>query len=163
MPSEHPYHRSLSPLMWVFVVLASIELVVVHLLAGLLMGWWVAAALSLLSVLTITWIVALIRSFAHMPVLVGEQAVLMRAGRLKSISVPFDRIAGIRREWESGTLKDRSVLNLALIAHPNVLIDLTEPIGKGRRRIRAVAHCLDVPDAFVAAVSARTGTGARDG
>jgi hypothetical protein len=56
-------------------------------------------------------------------------------------------------------LKSRSVLNLALIAYPNVIVDLKSPVltGRGRftRSISAVAHKFDDPAAFSREIGAR--------
>ena len=145
------YHRAIAPMMWVLVVLASCELVVVHFLVSL----WnrpVALVLSALSLATLVWLVATIRSFRSLPVQVGDDRVVMRVGRLKSIDLTAEMIAVFRKDWDAAAIKDRSVLNLALIAFPNVVIDLVEPVRVGRRSVRAVAHRLDDPAAFVAAV-----------
>lgn len=44
------------------------------------------------------------------------------------------------------------MLNLGLIAYPNVLVELAEPVRRRRRAIRAVAHRFDDPAAFIAAL-----------
>ena len=145
------YHRAIAPMMWVLVVLASCELVVVHFLVSL----WnrpVALVLSAMSLATLVWLVATILSFRLLPVQVDEDRVVMRVGRLKSIDLTAEMIAGFRKDWDAAAIKDRSVLNLALIAFPNVVIDLVEPVRVGRRSVRAVAHRLDDPTAFVAAI-----------
>ena len=46
------------------------------------------------------------------------------------------------------------MLNLSLLAYPNVLVVLAEPVaGRRGRPIRAIAHRLDDPSAFVEAVN----------
>lgn len=149
------YHRSIAPMMWVFVALATIEILVVHFLIGI---WWpfVALILSVLSVLGLFWLVRQLLSFKHLPVEIGEASLVWRVGTLRSVTIPFATIAGIRREWSGDAIKSRDVLNLALIAYPNVLLDLKEPIiGKRGRQIHAVAHKLDDPAAFLAALEKR--------
>jgi hypothetical protein len=145
------YHRSLAPMLWVFVALASAELVIVHLLLVL---WkpWLAWTLSALSFATIGWIVGVILSFRRRPVRIADGALVMRAGALKRIVVPLDRVAGLRAGWSAADLKRRDVLNLALLAWPNVVVELTEPIAMRGRPIRAIAHKLDDPAAFAAAL-----------
>ena len=49
-------------------------------------------------------------------------------------------------------MKRRTTLNLALIAYPNVIVELATPLRSGRRTIEAVAHRLDDRSAFVAAM-----------
>lgn len=148
---DFAYHRAVAPMLWVFVAIASVELVVVHLLASLLLDWRVAMVLSGLSLATVIWIVLLIRSFPRLPVRVAEGRVLMRIGTLRSAEFAVADIARVRRHWDGAELKRPGVLNLALIAYPNVLIDLRAPIP-GRKPIHAVGHRLDSPDAFVAAL-----------
>lgn len=47
-------------------------------------------------------------------------------------------------------MKQRSVLNLALLAYPNLVVDLVAPLP-GRRGITTIVHRLDDPAAFAAA------------
>lgn len=147
---DFAYHRSLAPTMWVFFGLAVIELLVVHLLLGL----WrprVAIIVSIVSASGLLWIAMLIRSFRRLPVRIADGRLVMRAGTLRGVSVPLDQVAGLRASWDAAAVKDRSMLNLALIAWPNVVVDLTSPLP-GRRAVTAIAHRLDDPDAFAAAV-----------
>ena len=139
-------------MMLVFVGLASTELLVVH----LLLSHWSRTAALLLSVLSfgsILWLVGAIRSFRRLPVLVTPDALVMRTGTLRSVTVPLADVAGLREHWDAAALKQRNVLNLALIAYPNVVVDLRTP-RPGRRAVVALAHRLDDPAAFAAALSA---------
>jgi hypothetical protein len=150
------YHRSLAPMMWVLVGLSVVELCVVHLLVALLWSPLAAALLSLATLAGLAWLVAAIRSFRRLPVLVDERRVLLRAGRIKSIAVERAGIAGLRGDITAAEAKERDVLNLALLAHPNIVIDFAAPVERGRgRKVRAVAHRLDDAGAFLAALSAR--------
>lgn len=145
------YHRAVAPMLWVLVGLASIELLVVH----LLLAHWSRTAAVILSALTfgsIVWLVGVIRSFRRLPVLLTADALVMRAGTLKGVTLPLNDIAGLRQQWGAAAMKRRNVLNLALIAYPNVVIDLRAP-RVGRRAITAVAHRLDDPVAFTAALT----------
>ena len=153
-PVAFAYHRALAPLMWAFVALASLELFVVHFLVSI---WSVRAALilSALTLASILWFVLLIRSFKRLPVLIEADALLMRSGRLMAVRVPLAQVAGVRTDFTSEALKSRSVLNLAMLSYPNLLIDLKEPIRRRRRLIGHIAHRLDDPAVFVAALKAR--------
>jgi len=158
MPAQasFAYHRSLAPMMWVLAGLIVVEGAVVHLLIAL----WspvAALALSVLSVLALAWLVMLIRSFRTMPVEIGPDGLLWRCGTLRAVTVPLVGIAGLRAEWDGALVKDRATLNLALIAWPNIVIDLAEPFMLGRRRIERLAHKLDDREAFVAALSPYVG------
>jgi len=145
-----PYHRSLAPLLWVLFGLSLVEMTVVH---ALLAIWWpkVAIALSFVILAGVVWLVRLIRSSRRLPAGVADGVLTLRAGRLKGIAVPVTAIAGLRSDWSAETLKARDVLNLGLLAYPNIVVDLTEPIatsGLRARPVRAVAHRLDDPEAF---------------
>jgi hypothetical protein len=51
-------------------------------------------------------------------------------------------------------VKERSVLDLGLLAYPNVLVELSEPVERRTgRQTTAVAHCLDDPNGFAAAAT----------
>lgn len=145
------YHRSIAPMMWILVGVGCVELLVVHGLLAL-WSWRVAAAASIVSLASLAWLVATIQSFRHLPVLVDADVLVLRVGRFRSLTVARDDVAGLRATWDRAAIRDRSVLNLALIAWPNVVIDLIAPVPMGRRTIRAVAHRLDDPAAFVAAL-----------
>jgi hypothetical protein len=151
-PSEHPYHRSIAPMMWVFAGLAGLELVVVHFLLAL-WNWRVAVVVTLVSLAGVIWLVRAIRSFRRLPVLVSPERVTFRVGHIARLEVPLANIAGVRTAWDSAEIKQRGVRNLALIAYPNVLVELAEPLA-GRRATRAVAHRFDDPASFIAALEA---------
>ncbi|MDO6415494.1 hypothetical protein Q4F19_13965 [Sphingomonas sp. BIUV-7] len=139
-------------MIWALVGLSVVEMGVVHALIAL----WkpaVGLCLSAVTLLGIAWLVRLVRSFPRLPVLVGEDIVVMRVGTLRRIDVPADAIARLRASWTAEALKQRSVLRLSLLAYPNVVIDLTQPLPHGKRAIRAVAHRLDDPAAFSAALA----------
>lgn len=145
------YHRAIAPMLWVFVALASVELVVVH----LFLSHWVPTAALILSALTlasVAWLVRAILRFPRLPVLLAPDALVMRVGTLKALTIPLTDVAGLRDAWDAEALRSRDVLNLALIAYPNVVIDLRRPHGR-RRPVMAIAHRLDDPTAFVAALA----------
>lgn len=140
-------------MMWVFAALAGLELVVVHFLLAL-WDWRVALVVTLVSLAGVVWLVRAIRSFRSLPVLVDGERVTFRAGHIAGIEVPLARVATVRTGWASTELKQRDVLNLGLIAYPNVLVELSEPVLRRRRAIRAVAHRFDDPAAFISALEA---------
>jgi hypothetical protein len=144
---EFHYHRSLAPMMWAFVALATIELFAVHLLLSL--RWPVVAwPLSLLTVASIGWVVVLIRSFERCPHTLSRDVLTLRSGRLKTYKVPRSDIAGIRSTWNTGEHAEDDTANLALIAHPHRIIDLNTPMIGKRGLIRRIAIALDDPAAF---------------
>jgi len=130
-------------------------MLVVHLLVALLLSPVLALALSAVSLATIAGLVTLIRSFDRLPVWVGDETLVMRAGLLIRIEVPRASVAAIRGAFTRAELKQAGVLNLALLAFPNVLVELTAPVPHGRRAkpVWAIAHRLGDPDGFRSALS----------
>lgn len=141
-------------MMWVLVAIASIDLLVTHLLVAVLIGGTVALALSAVTLAAVVWLVIVIASMRRLPVLLGEQRLLMRVGSLKQVAVPLANVVGLREGWDAAALKERSVRNLALLSYPNVIVDLRKPLAD-RRGTRAIAHKLDDPEAFASALAAR--------
>ena len=146
------YHRYLAPMLWVLLTLQMIELSVVPLLVML---WsptvaWVLLALSVWGVL---WIVALFKSLRLRPVLLTDKGVRVRAGLLIDVLVPFDRIAAVRGPSDAAEVKAKTTLNAALLAWPDIVFDLHEPMRVsgplGRERlVDKGAFKLDDPAAF---------------
>jgi membrane protein YdbS with pleckstrin-like domain len=91
------YHRSVAPMMWILVAIATVETLVVHLLVAL---WrpWVAALLSVVSVATIFWLIGAIRSFKTLPVEISDGQLVWRVGRLRKVVVPLDRVSTLKTE-----------------------------------------------------------------
>ncbi|MEG3165956.1 hypothetical protein U1701_15265 [Sphingomonas sp. PB2P19] len=140
-------------MMWVLVALCSIELIVDHLV---LMHWYpgVAAILSVATLSGLVWLVRVILSFRRLPVLLTEDRIVMRVGTLREVVVPLASVKALPTDWTAESLKARGVVNLALIAYPNIVIELDPPIVGERRTITTVAHRLDDPAAFTAALNA---------
>ena len=148
------YHRGLTPVIGVILGLALVETFVVHIVAMGLWGWKVAAVLALLDLSVVVALAAMLRSFRTMPVELDGRRLTMRTGRKMAITLDVDDIAAFRTNWDSDTIKRKSTLNLALATWPNVVFDLREPRKVRRRRIiSTVAHRLDDPAAFHAAIA----------
>ena len=136
--------------------IALVETFTVHIVAMAVWGWRMASVLLGIDVSAVIALILLLRSFRRLPVLIEAGTLTMRAGSLKAITIDIDRIAGLRKHWDADSIKQRQgVLNLALIAWSNVVVDLKVPIGTGRRQVAAVAHRLDEPEAFRAALAAQ--------
>uniref|UniRef100_UPI0025DF4CBE PH domain-containing protein n=1 Tax=Sphingomonas sp. TaxID=28214 RepID=UPI0025DF4CBE len=124
----------------VLLGIAIVEMLVVHLVVALLVGWWAALVAAVLDVSLILWLIGLLRSFRRLPVTIADGVLTVRAGFLRSVTVPVAQIAGLRPTWDRAALKHRATLNLALASWPNVVIDLREPIVlRGGRTITAIA------------------------
>ena len=105
-------------------------------------------------VIGILGLAGFIRSLKRHPVLIADGEVRFRLGRLRDVPVPIERIANLRTSWPAGFHKRAKVLNLALLSYPNILVELREPLP-GRRPRWAIAHRLDDPGAFAAALRPR--------
>ena len=138
-------------MLWVLVGIASTEFVVVHMLLAMRRPTF-AIVLSLVTLASILWLVAGIRSFRRLPITLDDETLVMRAGTIKQIAIPVTTIVGLRNTWDAAFVKRRTTLNLALIAYPNIVVELAVPLRAGRRSIEAVAHRVDDRAAFVAAV-----------
>jgi hypothetical protein len=145
------YRRGVAPMMWVLVALSTIELIVVHLV---LAHWWprVAMVVSVVTLAAMGSLVRAIVSFDRLPVIVDADQAVLRVGTLREAIVPRADIAAVRLGgWIAAEVKRRSTVNLALIAWPNVMVDLVRPLP-GRRAATAIALRLDDPGGFAAAV-----------
>ncbi|MCW4461145.1 hypothetical protein OK349_05450 [Sphingomonas sp. BT-65] len=145
------YHRAVAPMLWILVGLMVVETAVVHLLVALWSGR-AALILSLFSLAALVWLILLIRSFKRRPVLLDSASLTWRIGSLRSLTVPRAQVAGLRPDWTLADLKHAGVLNGALLAYPNIVITLDPPARMGRRTVRYLAHRLDDPAAFAAAL-----------
>ncbi len=121
-------------MMWVLFALSLIELVVVHLFVALnwpVIGW----TLTIISALGAIWLVSWILSMKRLPhELVGD-ALTLRLGSMKSLTLPLANIAHVKTGWEQGALDQKGIINLAAIAHPNRCLELKDPIEKGKSRV----------------------------
>lgn len=140
-------HRGVVPLLWVFFALAICELLAVHLFVAL--KWpWIGWPLTILSLLSIVWLIGWIRSWARLPHRLEENLVVLNMGSLRQMNVPLNLIERVRATPPLQELKAMKARNLVPIAHPNRIIELCEPVG-GRR---VIAIRLDDPVAFDAAM-----------
>ena len=147
-PWRLAYHRSVAPMVWMLVTIGLVELTVTHLLLAL---WSRGAAvvLSLATAAGLAWLVRGLLTMRQRPVLLDGERLVMQVGTIRRIVLPLGAIAAVRTEIAAAALKQRSVLNMALLAYPNIRVDLAAPLP-GRRGIVAIAHRLDDPAAFVA-------------
>jgi hypothetical protein len=152
-PAAFSYHRSVAPMLLVLVGISVVEMAIVHLVAAFVWGWRIALPLSLVSIAGIVWLLAAVRSFSRLPVMVDDDRVLLRVGRIKAIEIARANVAGVDGEISAEECKRRDVLKLSLLAHPNTVVTLREPVPFGRRTIARIAHRLDDPRAFAMALA----------
>jgi hypothetical protein len=149
------YHRAIAPMMWAIFALSVAEVAVVH----LMLGFWyprLALILTIISLAFVVWLGWAIASFKAMPVELGTETLLMPIGLITSIAVPIDTIADVVGEPSRDQINARGTADLAIIAHPNILVLLKTPLERGgwrkRRPVVAIAHRLDDPAAFITAL-----------
>lgn len=144
------YHRAVAPMMWMLLACGMVELLVTH----ALIAFWnsaVALILSLLTLGALGWLVRVLLLMKRRPVLLGDGRLVMQVGTIRRVDIPIDGIAGLRPSIDMAAMRQRSVLNLALLAHPNTVVDLVAPLP-GRRGVTTIAHRLDDPAAFAIAL-----------
>lgn len=145
------YHRAIAPMMWVLLGLVCIEAFITHFLIAL----WsarIALILSSFSLATLIWLILFIRSFRFRPVIIQRDQLIWPAGSLRTVTVPLAQIRRRHDHWTLDAIRREGVFNAALITHPNIVIELDPPLLSGQRIIRYLAHKLDDPQAFNAAL-----------
>ena len=152
------YHRHLQPMMIALLVISCIEITVTHLLVA---HWSRTAAMVMfvISDVTLLYLIGLIKSLRLSPVLLTQAGVRLRAGLLVDRTIPYAAIAAVTANPDGETVRAPDSWNIALLAWPNMLIRLSEPLpprSRWRRNpVRAVALRLDEPGSFLDALRAR--------
>ena len=144
-------------MLWAFVALATIELLVVHLVVS---SHWHRAAwpLSAITGLSLLWIVRWVRSFRRLPHRLTENELILNLGSLRSVTVPLSSIAAVHDQWDAAVLRDKATLSLSPIAYPNRMIELDPPLAIKRRALSRIAFRVDDPAAFDAALREVSGS-----
>lgn len=81
--------------------------------------------------------------------------LVLHAGWRQRLEIPLAAIGGFRAHWTAADLRAPGSVNLALVAWPNLVLDLVEPVRRRGRPVWLVAHCLDDPAAFRARLEPR--------
>lgn len=138
-------------MMWVILALSVIELFVVHFIVSFFYPK-VAIIISIITLFSIIWLIGFLFSMKRMPVLLGQEKLVMRLGNAVSVTIDRANIAGTRDSWSDESLQTDKVLRLSMIAYPNLVLDLKEPVTYTsfwkKRQTTAIAHRLDNIDAF---------------
>lgn len=155
------YHKHLAPMCASLLALQVIEIAVYHIFVG---HWSRTAALVLfvLSDVGLIYMVGLIKSFRFRPVLVTPEGVRIRAGFLIDRMIPVDMIKSVETGFAGTDVHNPATLNAALLAWPNIVIRLNEPVARHsflRRRapFSMIAFRLDEPEPFVRLLKWRLG------
>lgn len=145
-------HRGVVPLLWVFAGLAVLEMLAVHLFVALkwpAIGW----SLTILSGLSVIWLVSWIRSWPRLPHELLPDRLRLHMGSLRSIDISLKQIAAIEASPSQERIKAVRARNMVPLAHPNRLIRLTTPLDD-RRATAAIAILVDDPAVFDPAMAA---------
>lgn len=133
---------------------AVVELFVVHLLvhSRAPRAAWTLAALSALGII---WLVGFIRALVLRPVLVTDDALVVRAGAAWTLEIPRNAIERVEggRIVKAPSKRAPGHLQGTPVAQPNLLVTLRHPLEArglyGRRKVvRTVSMRLDEPDRF---------------
>ncbi len=153
------YHKHLVPIVTVVLTLQAIEIGAMHLLVGL---WSATAALvlSVVSLAALIYMVGLVKSFRLKPVLVERDCLRVRSGILIDKRISIDTIAAVRTAFTSEEVKRAGCLEAGLLAWPNILVELRQPVPnpgpfRPERAMDSIAFRLDEPEAFVRLVRER--------
>lgn len=133
---------------------AVVELFVVHLLIhsrAPRLAWTLAA----LSALGVVWLLGFIRSLVLRPVLVSDEAVIVRGGVAWTLEIPRSAIERVEggRILKAPPKRAPEHLQGTPVAQPNLLVTLREPLEAhglyGRRKlVRTVSMRLDEAERF---------------
>ena len=156
-PLAFAYHRALAPLLWVFAFIMAAELLVTHLIVSALWSNVAALIFSAISLAALLWTILFIRSLKRRPVLVDADGVTMRIGSLevgarprRAHRRPAHLLAAGGAE-ATGRSQFRPDQLSECDARPRSAI-----AGGSRRPIAAIAHRLDDPAGFAAAIARLT-------
>lgn len=161
------YHRHLTPMCATLLILSAIEIAVYH----LLVGHWsriAAGVMFVVSDIGFIYLIGFIKSFRFRPILLMPQGVRVRAGFLIDQFVPLEAIAGVESSFSfaGDKIRDPATLNAALLAWPNILLQLNRPMPrrsflKRKEPFGRIAFRLDDPEPFVRLLRWRLGQQAR--
>jgi len=147
------YHKHLTPMCAALLALSIIEAAIYHLLVG---NWSRTAArvMFVLSDVGLIYLIGLIKSFRLRPVLVTPDGLRVRAGLLIDRLIPLDAIASVDSSFPGSDIRDPATLNAALLAWPNIVVRLKEPVARRpfirrRKPFSRIAFRLDDPEPFV--------------
>jgi hypothetical protein len=144
-------HCGVVPMLWAFFALAVAEMLAVHLF--LVLKWpGLAWPLTVLTALSLVWLIGWIRSWARLPHELVDGQLHLHMGSLRCVCVPVTQVARVVRQVDAPRLARPGARKLVPLAFPNRIIELVEPLP-GRRAIRALAIRLDDPADFDSALA----------
>ena len=154
------YAKEVTPLLWVFIFVSSLEVPVVH----LLVPWEpVKLALLVVGIWGVVWMLGYLASFRVFQHLLGADGLRIRSGTDVDILLPWFAIAGVRAA-RGGAERDRvhadqGVLRVPVLKRTQVVVTLRAPTSVRLRdrtedEITEVRFSADAPRALVSAADA---------
>lgn len=155
------YHKHLAPMCAALLTLSVIELAVYH----LLIGHWsqnTAIVMFIISGLGFIYLVGVIKSFRFRPILITPEGIHIRAGILIDRFIPFEALKGIQTSFVGEQIRDAANMNTALLAWPNILLQLHDPLPrqsflKRKEPFNTISFRLDNPEPFIRILQSRLG------
>lgn len=155
------YHRQLAPMMTAMTILSMMEIGVTH----LVVSHWSRTAATIMAVigeLSLVYLVGVIKSLRLRPVLLTPSGVHLRVGTLVDRVIAFADIAGFEAEPAGDRVRAADTLNVGLLAWPNLMIRLREPLPRrglfgAKPPVAAIAFRLDDPAPFARLLRWRLG------
>jgi hypothetical protein len=142
------------------MVLGMFEIVGVHLLVAA-KSPTAAWILSGIEIYGVVWVVGLVRSVAHLPVVLGERGVHVRLGVIHDLFVPYEEIESVRRErMHLVETKRTNYLNCAFMSAPDFVVKLRAP-RQARlpytraRMVDEIGVMVDAPKEFMVEIERR--------
>lgn len=155
------------PVLWAFIVVSSLEVVIVH----IVVPWpTVRLVLDILGVWGVLWMLGLTASLTVMPHLLDRSGLRIRNGVMTDVPLPWEAVAAVAvrqraREKSRAVQLDRDgdavVLNLVAGSQTNVDITLRHPLEvalpSGPETVTAIRLHADDARGLVAAARKRIG------
>jgi hypothetical protein len=165
------YARTVTPLIWLFIVVSAIEVPVAH----VLLPWHVAQAASLvIGVWGLLWMLGLLASLHVYPHLVTDDGLRVRYGAHLDVHVPWAAVRSVsahRRDLPSQRsvqvveTTGGAVLHAVVASQTSVDVVLDEPLTvdlpRGRGTVTQVRLHADDPRALVSAARTHLAAGDR--
>lgn len=163
------YVGAVLPVLWGFIVVSSLEVVIVHVVVP-----WPAVRLVLdvLGVWGVVWMLGLTAALTVKPHLLDDAGMRIRNGVMTDVTVPWDAVAALAvrrraRERSRAIQLDRdgqsTVLNVVVGSQTTVDVTLREPLEvalpSGPETVTAIRLHADDPQGLVRAARARLRAG----
>ena len=144
-------HRAVVPMLWAFFGLAVLEFFAVHLFVTLkwpAVGW----PLTIISGLSIIWLVGWIRSWPKLPHKLDDRELVLHLGSLRSIVIPLSRIVDWGPAPSLDEIRESRIRRFTVLAAPNRFVRADSGV-KGIGKAGAIAFNVDDPAGFDAAMT----------